>query len=173
MTRSEPLHVVVMGVSGSGKTTIAGRLATRLGYAFADADGFHPEDNVAKMARGEPLTDLDRQPWLESVAAWIAAQHRAGRSTVLACSALKRLYRNILRVDAPRRILFVHLAVPTAVLRERMRNRTGHYMPPDLLGSQLATLEPLERDEPGITVEATAEPAAIVDNILEQVAVII
>ena len=171
MTRSEPLHVVVMGVSGSGKTTIAGRLATRAGYAFADADDFHPEANVAKMARGEPLTEVDRQPWLESVAAWIAAQHRARRSTVLACSALKRLYRDTLRAGAPRRVFFVQLAVPTAVLRQRMRNRRGHYMPPDLLDSQLATVEPLEPDEPGITVEATVEPAAIVENILHRVPV--
>jgi gluconokinase len=168
LTRSDALHVVVMGVSGSGKTTIAGRLATRAGYACADADDFHSEYNVAKMARGEPLTDVDRQPWLESVAAWIAAQHRAGRSTVLACSALKRLYRDILRAGAPRRVFFVHLVVPTEVLRERMRNRTGHYMPPDLLDSQLATLEPLEPDEPGITVQATAEPALIVENILQK-----
>ena len=96
-------HVVVMGASGSGKTTIATRLAAHLESAFADADDFHPRANVEKMARGEPLTDADREPWLRSLAAWIAKQHEAGRSTVLACSALKRRYREMLRAEPPER----------------------------------------------------------------------
>jgi gluconokinase len=168
----EPQHLVVMGVAGSGKTTIAGRLAARLDYAFADADDFHSATNVAKMARGEPLTDADRAPWLESLAEWIATQHRTGRSTVLACSALKRRYRDTLRSAAPRHVVFVHLDAPREALLERMRQRQGHYMPSALLDSQLATLEPLGADEPGTRLDATQTPAAIVDNILENISLI-
>lgn len=161
-------HVVVMGVSGSGKTTIATLLAEHLQYAFADADDFHPRKNIEKMARGEPLTDADRAPWLESLAAWIAEQHDAGRSTVLACSALKRRYRDALRAAAPSRVSFAHLAVPRDALLERMKSRPGHYMPRELLDSQLATLEPLEDDEPGVTVDATASPEAVAASARER-----
>jgi gluconokinase len=117
------------------------------------------------MARGEPLTDTDRGPWLEKLAAWIDAHDRAGRSTVLACSALKRAYRDTLREGAPN-VLFVHLEVPSEALRERMRHRRGHFMPTTLLDSQLATLEPLQADEPGIKVDATGSPAATVATAL-------
>ena len=158
-----------MGASGSGKTTIATGLAARLEYAFADGDGFHPENNVAKLARAEALTDADREPWLGTLAEWIRNHHQLGRSTVLACSALKRRYRDTLRAAAPD-VFFIHLTVPTDVLRERVRHRTGHFMPPELLDSQLATLEPLESDEPGITVDATAPPAVIVAKVAEQLA---
>jgi gluconokinase len=161
-------HIVVMGVSGSGKTTIAGTLAARLGYAFAEGDDFHPEANVAKMARGEPLTDADRAPWLQSLAAWIAAQHASGRSTVLACSALKRRYRDTLRGGAPGHVSFVHLAAPREALLERMTRRKGHYMPPELLDSQLAALEPLQPSEAGVTLDATPTPDAIVERALER-----
>jgi gluconokinase len=161
----EPQHLVVMGVSGSGKTTIAGRLAARLGFTFADGDDFHPATNVAKMARGEPLTDSDREPWLKSLAAWTLAQREAGRSTVLACSALKRRYRDTLRTASPR-TFFIHLAAPRAALLTRMNHREGHFMPAFLLDSQLAALEPLGTDEPGITVDATATPDAIVEQAL-------
>ena len=163
---SEPQHLVVMGVSGSGKTTLAGRLAAHLQYAFADADDFHPPPNVAKMARGEPLTDADRAPWLQTLADWIAKHHAAGRSTVLACSALKRRYRDTLRAAAPLHVLFIHLDTPREALRQRMRHRTGHYMPPELLDSQLATLEPLAPDERGIVLDATATPDALVERAL-------
>jgi gluconokinase len=168
VTQPEPQHLVVMGVAGSGKTTIAGRLAARLRYTFADADDFHSQANVAKMARGEPLTDADRGPWLESLVAWIATQHRTGRSTVLACSALKRRYRDTLRSAAPRHVVFVHLDAPREALLARMQQRQGHYMPSALLDSQLATLEPLEADEPGNRVDATQTPAVVVENVLEQ-----
>ncbi len=152
-----------MGVSGSGKTTIASRLAARLGFTFADGDDFHSATNVAKMARGEPLTDTDREPWLRSLAAWIKAQHDAGRSTVLACSALKRRYRDTLRTASPR-MSFIHLTAPRAALLERMNHREGHFMPAFMLDSQLATLEPLAADEAGLTIDATATPDAIVEQ---------
>jgi gluconokinase len=165
---NEPQHLVVMGVSGSGKTTIAGRLAARLGFTFADGDDFHPAANVAKMARGEPLTDADREPWLRSLAAWTKTHHQAGRSTVLACSALKRRYRDTLRTASPR-MLFIHLAAPRSALLERMNHRQGHFMPAFLLDSQLAALEPLAIDEHGITVDATQLPDAIVEQAIEHV----
>ncbi len=163
---AEPRHFVVMGVSGSGKTTIGGRLAAHLKYAFADADDFHPPHNVAKMARGEPLTDADRAPWLQTLAEWIAKHHAAGRSTVLACSALKRRYRDTLRGGAPLHVLFIHLDTPREALQERVRHRTGHYMPPELLDSQLATLEPLQPDEQGIVLDASAAPDVLVERAL-------
>lgn len=159
-----------MGVSGSGKTTVAGLLAARLARAFADADELHPPANVARMARGEPLTDADRAPWLHSVAAWIKAQHEAARSSVVACSALKRRYRDTLRAAAPQHLLFVHLTAPRAALLERMRHRKGHFMPPELLDSQLATLEPLEPDEPGITLDARHAPEVLVERVLKRLA---
>lgn len=164
----EPRHLVVMGVSGSGKTTIAARLAAQLEFVFADGDDFHSATSVAKMARGEPLTDADREPWLQSLAAWIETQHEAGHSTVLACSALKQRYRDTLRAAAPR-VLFVHLTAPREALLERMKHRHGHFMPTLLLDSQLATLEPLATDEPGITVDATATPDAVVARAIERI----
>jgi gluconokinase len=156
-----------MGVSGSGKTTIATLLAEQLDYTFADGDDFHPVHNVAKMARAEPLTDADREPWLETLAAWIGEQHAAGRSTVLACSALKRRYRDILRAGAPT-TAFVHLAVPKEALLERMQRRRGHFMPTALLDSQLKALEPLHADEPGIAVNAAGAPETVVAAVLSR-----
>jgi gluconokinase len=163
---SEPQHLVVMGVSGSGKTTLAARLAAHLLYAFADADEFHSPQNVAKMARGEPLTDADRAPWLHTLAEWLAQQHAAGRSSVLACSALKRRYRDTLRGAAPLHVFFIHVDVPREALLERLRQRVGHYMPPELLDSQLAALEPLQPDERGIVLDATAVPDTVVERAL-------
>jgi gluconokinase len=157
-----------MGVSGSGKTTIASLLATKLAREFADADDFHSAANVAKMARGEPLTDADREPWLRTLAEWIAEHHRNGRSTVLACSALKRGYRDVLRSAAPGCVSFLHLAAARATLEERMRHRKGHYMPADLLESQLAALELLQDDEPGVTLDAAAAPETIVEHVLRR-----
>lgn len=141
------MAIVVMGVSGSGKSTVATALAGRLDRAYLDADDLHPVINVAKMARGEPLTDVDRAPWLDAVAAWIDA-HGA---SVVACSALRRAYRDRLRV-ARRAVTFVHLDPPADVLRSRLTHRQGHFMPASQLAGQLATLEPLEPDEGGLRV---------------------
>ena len=162
---SRPTAVVVMGVSGSGKTTVAVDLARRLGWEFAEGDDHHPPANVEKMRSGAPLDDADREPWLRGLAAWIAGRERAGTSCVLTCSALKRRYRNLLR-EGNDAVWFVHVDVPEAVLVDRLARRTGHYMPASLLGSQLAALEPLAGDEPGLTVPGTGEPGEVVDAIV-------
>jgi gluconokinase len=162
---SRATAVVVMGVSGSGKTTVAVELARRLGWEFAEGDDHHPAANVEKMRAGIPLDDADREPWLRELAGWIAERERAGSSCVLTCSALKRSYRKLLR-EGNESVLFAHVDVPETVLAERLAQRTGHYMPASLLTSQLATLEPLEDDEPGITVSGTGEPADVVDAIV-------
>ena len=147
------LHVVVMGVSGCGKTTVAERLRDSLGLAFAEGDAFHPRENVDKMAAGQPLTDDDRRPWLEALVAWTRDRAAEGVSTVLSCSALRRSYREILRGADPD-TLFVHLHADFAVLAERMRAR-AHFMPLSLLESQFDTLEPLEDDELGVQIDVT------------------
>jgi gluconokinase len=153
--------VVVMGVSGSGKSTVASLLAGRLGCELADADAFHSPSNVARMAAGVPLDDRDREPWLRDIAAWIGARARAGRPAVVSCSALKRAYRDVLR-GAARGLVFLHLTGPRELLERRMRDRTGHFMPASLLDSQLAALEPLEPDERGLTLDVTAAPEEVV-----------
>jgi gluconokinase len=145
--------IVVMGVSGSGKSTVMAALVARLGWICAEADDFHSAANVAKMASGHPLTDQDRQPWLASLAAWIGEQEAAGRNAVLTCSALRRVYRDTLRAGHDS-VWFAQLDVPRSVLAERVRDRVGHYMPASLLDSQLATLEPLGADERGAVIPA-------------------
>jgi gluconokinase len=165
----QPTVVVVMGVSGSGKTTVAVELARRLGWEFAEGDDHHPPENVAKMRSGVPLDDDDRAPWLAGLARWIADHEAAGRSAVLTCSALKRRYRDRLRTGNDS-VVFAHVAVPEQVLIDRVTTRTGHYMPPSLLTSQLAALEPLGNDEPGITVPGTGDPGNVVDTLLEALA---
>lgn len=155
-------HLVVMGVSGSGKTTVAEALATRLGWEFAEGDSFHPPENVAKMSQGTPLTDADRWGWLESLAAWVADHEAAGRRTVMSCSALRRTYRDVLRRGGPD-VAFVHLVGDKGLLLERMGTRE-HFMPPTLLESQLDTLEPLAEDENGVSIDVAAEPAEIVED---------
>ncbi len=145
------LHVVVMGVSGCGKTTVAEQLRDRLGLAFAEGDAYHPKANVDKMASGQPLTDEDRQPWLEELAAWTREREAEGSSTVLSCSALRVRYRDVLRKADPE-TFFVHLHADFDVLAERMRQR-AHFMPVSLLESQFDTLEPLENGELGVQVD--------------------
>jgi gluconokinase len=154
--------LVVMGVSGSGKTTVGARLAQRLGWDFAEGDDFHPAANVAKMAAGHALTDADRGPWLEAIAAWIDAELQAGRRGVITCSALKRRYRDELRRAGVR---FVYLRVARAELELRLTNRPGHFMPASLLDSQLAALEPPGTDEAALTVEAD-DPEQTVESIV-------
>lgn len=147
------LHVVVMGVSGCGKTIVAERLGDRLGLRFAEGDAHHPQANVDKMASGQPLTDDDRRPWLEALVAWTRERHSEGISTVVSCSALRRGYRDVLRAADPE-TFFVHLHADFDVLAERMRGR-AHFMPISLLESQFDTLEPLADDELGVEVDVT------------------
>ena len=152
---ARPLHVVVMGVTASGKTTVGGGLARRLGGAFIEGDDVHPAENVAKMSAGIALTDADREPWLAALAAMTAEHHARGISTVIACSALRRSYRDVLRGGVPDgETFFVHLHASPAVLLARMGERT-HFMPPSLMPSQSDTLEPLGPDEAGITIDAS------------------
>jgi len=157
-TNLRPL-VVVMGVSGSGKTTVGRALAVRLGIEFADADAFHSEASVAKMVSGHPLDDDDRAPWLKATGEWLADHH--DRGGVVGCSALRRRYRDVLRSAAPR-LVFLHLTGDAAVLTERVANRPGHFMPVSLITSQLETLEPLEADERGNDLDLTAPVDRIV-----------
>ena len=134
---SEPVtHLIIMGVAGCGKTTSAQQLSALLGWPVAEADDFHPQSNVTKMASGVPLTDEDRWPWLSSLRDWMTSRAREGRSTIVTCSALKRSYRDLL-AGAEGRVRFVHLQVPPSELKERMEHREGHFMPPSLLPSQL------------------------------------
>jgi gluconokinase len=144
-------HIVVMGVSGVGKTTVAKGISTLTGWTFAEGDAFHPEANVAKMREGRPLTDEDRWPWLRALGAWMSAEIAEGRSAVVTCSALRRSYRDLLREGRPE-VEFCHLDAGADLVGDRLSHRAGHFMPPSLLPSQYAALEPLEPDEPGVTV---------------------
>ncbi|MFP5023254.1 gluconokinase [Pseudonocardia phyllosphaerae] len=160
-TPSTPPLIVVMGVSGSGKSTVGSALAARHGVPFLDADDLHPAANVTKMHAGVPLTDDDRWPWLDAVGAELA--RHAGTGLIVACSALRRVYRDRLRASAPT-VRFVHLHGGRDVLARRMDDRHGHFMPPALLTSQLATLEPLEDDEPGVTLDLDSDVETLVEG---------
>jgi len=153
-----------MGVTGAGKTTVGRLLAEQLGWAFIEGDDFHPSENVAKMRRGEPLTDADRLPWLRALRASIDALVAAGRSAVVTCSALRQSYRDVLTNGRPE-VRFVWLTAPPEVLRDRLEHRHGHFMSPSLLESQLETLE-APADVPAI--DAGAAPPAIVAAIRER-----
>ncbi len=154
--------LIVMGVSGAGKSTLGAALASRLGWDFQEGDALHPAANIAKMQAGEALDDADRAPWLARVKAWIDREIACGRSGVVTCSALKRAYRRLL-ISQRAAVRLVYLAVPRAELEGRLRARHGHFMPPGLLESQLAALEPPDASEapivvgPEDTVEAVAE----------------
>jgi gluconokinase len=151
-----------MGVSGTGKTTVAAELADHFGWTFVEGDSLHPPANIAKMSAGIPLDDDDRRPWLEALASLQAFHHADGISTVLTCSALKRAYRDVLRSGVPDgSLLFVHLAAPFEVLRERMESRE-HFMPSSLLQSQFDALEPLGADELGTVVDVSLPLADVV-----------
>lgn len=154
-----------MGVSGSGKSTVAEGLAERLGWPFLEGDTLHPPANVAKMAAGTPLTDDDRWPWLEAIAAWIAAREAEGAYSISSCSSLKRAYRDLLRKGAPG-VRFVHVAGDQAVLAARLAARQGHFFPAQLLASQFATLEPPDPDEDAVTVDLDQPPEAQVEAAL-------
>jgi carbohydrate kinase (thermoresistant glucokinase family) len=160
---------VVMGVSGCGKSEVGARLAQALGASFIEGDRFHSADNVRKMAAGIALTDADREGWLAQLAGELARACADGRSVVLACSALKRVYRDRLRgADSGSgcALRFVHLSGDPATIAARMHARTGHFMPASLLDSQLRDLEPLAADEDGIVLDIDAAPALLVEQIL-------
>jgi gluconokinase len=158
--------IVVMGVSGSGKTTVGSTLARELGVEYAEADTFHPKANLEKMSSGTPLTDEDRWPWLHAIAYWIRAHQ--GTGGVVSSSALKRRYRDVLRGGGE--VWFLHLDGPREVIAERMKNRPGHFMPVSLLDSQFADLEPLDADERGLVVGILATPTQIVHRALATLA---
>lgn len=161
-----PLHLVVMGVSGTGKSTIAQALNERLGWEFAEGDDYHPQANVDKMASGRPLVDEDRWPWLETLADWTAEREARGEPTILTCSALRRAYRDILRRGGDG-TYFLHLVGDKGLLLERMGSR-DHFMPPSLLESQLDTLEPLGADERGMLADVANPPARIARMVVAQ-----
>lgn len=162
-----PCALVVMGVSGSGKSTIADRLAARLGWAFEDGDKFHPPSNVAKMSAGHPLTDEDRWPWLQAIADEIDRACAAGQHAVIACSALKHAYRDIL-VHGRNDVRIVFLKGTQDLIASRLAARKGHFMPPGLLASQFKTLEPPGIEEHPVTVSIDASVETIVDDAIQQ-----
>jgi len=164
-----PTIVLVMGVSGAGKTTVGEALARRLGWTFQEGDAFHPPANIAKMASGHPLDDADRAPWLASVEAWISDQLAAGRSGVIACSALKKAYRHALAAGR-KDVVLVYLTGGAGLIAERLQARRGHFMPPALLASQLADLEAPDPDERAIDVDIAQPVAAQVDHIVRALA---
>ncbi len=159
--------IIVMGVSGSGKSTVGALLAEALGWPFADADGFHPAANVAKMASGQPLTDEDRWPWLDAIAKHIAAARAAGQPVVVACSALRRAYRDRLRAGH-KDLVFLHLAGEAGLIASRQAARQGHFMPPSLMASQFATLEDPAGEADAVTVSVRASPHEVVAAALGQ-----
>jgi len=161
----EPDLVVVMGVSGSGKTTVAKGIAVSMHWIFAEGDAFHPEANVEKMHSGVPLTDEDRWPWLRLIGEWMSEQEQAGISSVVTCSALRRVYRDVLREGRPA-VRFCHITSPESTIADRLEQRQGHYMPPSLLPSQIAILEPLELDEPGVTVSGEGTQTEVLTRAL-------
>jgi gluconokinase len=152
--------IVVMGVSGSGKSTVGAALAQRLRVPFADADDFHPPANIAKMTAGHPLDDDDRWPWLDSIGEWLASHGEGG---VMSCSALKRSYRDQLRLHCPV-IDFLHLEGSLETIGRRQASRPGHFMPAALLASQFETLEPLESDEHGVAIGVDQSIDSIIES---------
>ena len=162
-----PCIVLIMGVSGSGKSTIGSLLAQHLGWQYAEADDFHPDANLAKMVAGHPLDDEDRLPWLANIAAWIDATSTAGRPAVVSCSALKRAYRDVLRHGRPD-VRLVYLDADKQTIRQRLSTRRGHFFPAALLESQFADLEPPTDDEHPFRVPVAVDSRSeeIVEHLL-------
>jgi len=163
------MHVVVMGVSATGKTAVGKPLARELDCEFVEGDSLHPRTNIEKMSQGIPLTDEDRWPWLQAIADLVAAKDSEGTSTVVTCSALRRSYRKLLTDPAP--AFFVHLDAPFEVLEGRMQHRRKHFMPTALLRSQFDTLEPLAADEPGAVIDVSAPLREVVEEAVNAVRV--
>jgi gluconokinase len=163
------MHVVVMGVSATGKTSVGEQLAFELGCQFVEGDSLHPKANIDKMSKGIALADEDRWPWLQAIAELVAVRDAEGTSTVVTCSALKRSYRDVLRGVAP--TFFVHLHAPFAVLQDRMQLRSKHFMPTSLLRSQFDTLEELGDDEAGAVVDVTPAIDVVVEEAVNAVRV--
>jgi gluconokinase len=160
---ADPSELVIMGVSGSGKTAVGALLANRLGWPYAEADDFHPDANIAKMAAGHPLDDDDRRPWLAAIAAWIDERIARREAGVVSCSALKRRYRDVLRRPE---VWFVYLEGSRELVARRLAMRHGHFFKADLLASQFADLEPPAPDEACITVPIDGSPEEIVEGIV-------
>jgi gluconokinase len=164
-----PAALILMGVAGAGKTTVGRLLAGRLNVRFIEGDLFHPAANVEKMRAGTPLTDEDRRPWLKAIAEEIGRCLAQGEGAVIACSALKRTYRDIL-VAGRAGVRVVHLQGSPALIQHRLDDRRGHYMPPSLLPSQFAALEPPDPDEAAITIDVSSAPETIVQAIVAALA---
>jgi carbohydrate kinase (thermoresistant glucokinase family) len=162
--------LIVMGVAGSGKTTIAEALALKLAWPFEDGDAFHPKSNVEKMRSGHPLNDEDRWPWLRAIAAEIERVRRQGGHVIIACSALKRAYRSIL-IDGKQDVRLVYLKGDRDLILDRLKARQGHFMPPELLDSQFRTLEEPREDEHAVVVDIDAPVDTIVEDIRRQLGV--
>lgn len=163
--REPPLVVLLMGVSGAGKSTIGDVLARRTGWPFRDADSFHPPENIAKMSRGAPLTDADRMPWLAAIAHWIDERRQARAPAIVSCSALRRAYRERL-IGGREDVALVFLAGDPALIGARLEGRTGHFMPKALLDSQFAALEVPGPDEAALVVDIRESPEAVVESIV-------
>ena len=166
MAASGLAAIVVMGVSGAGKSTVGRIVAERLGCPFRDADSFHPKANIEKMSRGAPLTDEDRWPWLQAIASWIAEHRAAGTQCVVTCSALKRVYRDIVTNKQSADVRLVYLQGDFDLIEARLKARKGHFMPPALLRSQFAALEEPAEDEHALTVSIDATPEEIAEQVL-------
>jgi gluconokinase len=161
-----PIVLVLMGVSGCGKSTVAAILAGHLGWPFEEGDELHPPSNVEKMKAGHPLTDEDRAPWLEKIADWVNERTDAGESGVITCSSLKRSYRNVINRRGSG-VMFVYLAASRETIAARLAARLGHFMPPSLLESQFADLEEPTADEPAIRVDVGPAPSVIAQTVLD------
>lgn len=168
---SDPRRYVVMGVSGCGKSEIGRRLAGRLGIAYVEGDDYHSPQNIAKMADGTPLNDADRHQWLLTLQSLIDQAAQRNEGMVLTCSALKRRYRDVLRMGDPA-LVFIHLHGEPGLIAARMKQRTGHFMPETLLESQLRDLEPIGAGERGIQVDVAAPPDDLVDQIMQRIATV-
>jgi gluconokinase len=164
--RQRLVSIVLTGTAGAGKTSVMRALEARLGWPTLEGDALHPPGNIARMAAGLPLSDSERAPWLEAIAQWIGEQERRRQSSIVACSALKRAYRNVLRRGHPS-VWFVRLDAPAEVLADRIAGRSGHFMPATLLPSQLAILEEFGPDEPATTIDARSSPAEIAEQLIE------